>query len=161
MQLARTRLVLENARAAIQALAFQDTLQDNLIANHLTEYLLVVFYAEVEDFIEKTVFEKIRSNGNSEIAAFISEMGRSQIKRIKKSELADTLKAFSPLKRDRFNASVDESVVMKYQNFILNRHNISHINNSVTISWTDVQEIVDVGENILEKFQEAIEQNDQ
>ncbi len=152
MRLERTRLVLEKSQAVVS----QGQLGQDIFASYITEYILIVFYSEIEEMIQKFIFEKLESQGESEIANFICSMARAQIKRIKKSELSDTLGYFSKHKKDYFNKELDEQKIAKYQNFILNRHNTAHANGSVTVSWSDVQEIAEVGEEIVRKFKEAL-----
>jgi len=154
MRLNRTRLVLEESQAVI---ASRQPGQ-GVVANYLTEYILIIFYSEVEENLKIIIGNKLKSSSNAEIANFITSKLESILNRVEKKELCKTLLYFGEEKKRAFIAEVDESTMTKYKGFIANRHNVAHVNKTVETSWLDVQSIADIGESVLGAFQEALEE---
>lgn len=153
MKLNRTRLVLEEAKRVL----VDHLVQQSPMASYLTEYILIIFYSEVEEKINETTYKFIGNAISSPaISDFLYKSKKSILQRIKKGELCDTLELFGKNKKTIFLSLITESEFQQYQNFMINRDKVAHSMGDVTISWLEVQKIADVGEKIIKCFIEAL-----
>lgn len=152
MRLERTRLVLENSQAVISSAK----LEQDVFANYVTEYILIIFYSEIEEKIKGIIGAALKGASNESISDFLTNTLDTIIKRIDKKELCKTLSYFGEDKKEAFVAAVDSSVFSKYQSFLNNRHNVAHLGKTVEVSWSEVQEIADIGESVLSAFQTVL-----
>lgn len=155
MRLERTRLVLEKSQAVVSGAK----LEQDAFANYVTEYILIVFYSEVEEKIKEIIGDALKKSSNESISDFLTTTLDTIIRRIDKKELCKTLSYFGDGKKNAFVAGIDEAIFSKYQSFLNNRHNVAHVGKTVEVSWSDVQEIVDVGEAVLSAFNAALKVN--
>lgn len=149
----RTKLVLDKAKKSSDEL----TQDKELIQGYLTEYILIVFYAEVEEKIKIVLHDAISKASNESIAHLISNSIEIIAKRLCKKDLAKTVKYFGKENLEKFNETVDEQSVQRYGNFIANRHCIAHPGQTVSVSWIEIQEICTIGEHIIGAFKEALD----
>lgn len=142
----KTRLVLENVRSAVG-----DIKPERLaIKNYFAEYILVIFYSEMEEKLKGIFYEKLKNGSNEETASFIEQNMGHIMKRLKKSEICDMLRHFGRKRCNYFNELLEEAIFQKYQNYIQNRHAVAHAAHSINTSLEELEEIADVGEKILE-----------
>jgi hypothetical protein len=155
MRLERTRIVLEKSQAVVSSAA----LEQDVFANYLTEYILIIFYSEFEEAIKIIIGDVLKSSSNENIADFLTTTLDTIIKRIDKRDLCKTLVYFGEDKKSSFIAEVDASIFSKYQSFLNNRHNVAHAGKAVEVSWTEVQKIAEIGETVLSSFKKSLEVN--
>ena len=163
MELNQTRLVLERARfLAKQARLVErdDIAQVRLgkqgdCVSHITKYILIVFYAEVEGSIRAIIKNALCESCDDNVANFlINSWG---IKRIDTKNPERTLRYFGKDKARLFQDDVGDEVLTQYQNFINNRNTVAHDSQgTIETSWLEVQYIADIGESVLNAFQKAI-----
>jgi|GEM_PF-3491921 len=162
MRLEKTRLVFEESKKVVTGNTSESELVASyLVASYLAEYILIIFYAEMEEKIDKIIGNFIKKHSNSGISEFLCNLFKNRFKHIDKQKLRETLKLFGKHKGNRFdklvkNSDSADSVFSKYSNFIEARHSIAHSGVSKNISWNEASEVADIGEKILEIFEDSL-----
>lgn len=155
MQLDRTSFILEKAK-----LALSDVKNDReLISTYFTEYILITFSSEMEEKVKASLHEALSDASTEKLAEFITSTMATIFKRICKKDLAKTVGYFGAEKKEIFNHELDDRTIQEYGNFIENRHNVAHSGKTVTVSWDEIQNIVTIGEAILNAFRVSLEIN--
>jgi len=148
MHLDRTKLVLDKALAVLKVIKTDK----DLIASYFSDYILIVFFSELEEKIKESLHEALLKATTKELSVFLSTTMDTIFKRIDKKNLGKTIKYFGGSNKERFDSLLDDGTSQKYINFIENRHKVAHPGESVTVSWEEVKEVVNVGEKVINAF---------
>ncbi|HEV2078934.1 MAG TPA: hypothetical protein VGR19_03410 [Allosphingosinicella sp.] len=97
-----------------------------LIEIYLVQFLLVAFYAEVEEKIKEIVFERLKLVEDRKVAEFIFKTHEGMLKRVKKAEINDVLQKFGCGEGDVIGTCLPETNLQPYFDAITNRHKVSH-----------------------------------
>ena len=155
MHFHRTRSVLDT---------LNNISNDPFLEGYMLEYVLIVFYNELEENLKNVIGDFLEKKSDSEISNFISNNLNTILKRTEKKDLKKTLKLFSEEKAAHFDEILKqeaESLLRQYSGFIENRHNVAHSDKSITMSKTEMQEMPAVGEKIIDCFKSALNYNSQ
>lgn len=121
MRLARTTFAYEETVSHLQAVG-----RNPLIEIYLVQFLLVSLYAEVEEKLKSIVSHRLAMISDKKVAAFIEKTSEGMIRRVKKAEINDLLKAFDCGDGDMISSHVGEMNLQPYFDAITNRHKVSH-----------------------------------
>jgi hypothetical protein len=141
--------------------------KDEKMRTILAHYIVVIFYSEVEGHISSTIEDKIRKGRSDEVAKYISNAVGRHRHNNKISVIMDNFKdpktyenAFLKAYNNPFilNENIIHPEPVKYFNECIEaRHSIAHFSTSKTQKgWNDIQNIVIIGEYVLNKFAEFI-----
>lgn len=129
----------------------------------LSHFVIVSFYAEVEGCISNIIEDKIRKGRSDEVAKYISNAVGRHRHNNKINIIIDNFKGTNTyentfLKTYNKPFILNENIIhpepVKYFNECIDaRHSIAHFSTSKTQkSWNDIQNIVVVGEYVLDNF---------
>lgn len=131
MYLARTTFAYEEASAHLERVG-----SDPLIENYLVQYLLVSFYAEIEEKIRDIMCERISSITDRKVSHFVTTMNEGMFRRVKKTEINDVLYTFNCGDGDLISEYLNQMNLQPYFDAITNRHKVSHDQgSSMTLSY--------------------------
>lgn len=122
----------------------------------VAQYLSVIACAEVEETVADAVRVRLNSATDAGIANFISTTQDKMIRRIPKSDLAETVRTFGDECKEIFNAQCDPAAVSYYSRMIDARHATAHPG-SPKISMEDVRKGIGATTTLLNTFAKAIE----
>lgn len=126
-----------------------------LISSYLAQVAAVTFYAEMEQRLHEIVKSRLMIAGDEKLAHFIGKTKESIVKRVKKSEIADTAAMFGDQCKVSFSNKFTDAEITIYTNIIIDRHQSAHgSGGGVTIS--DVKVAFPIAERILDALSEAI-----
>lgn len=159
--LLKTELVLDDCREHL--LATKNL--DSAIASYLTQYVAVIFCAEMEQNVKKIfndLLEKRVTNlSDKELKEFIN----NQLKRLKsssldKGDIADYIKNFSVSAKERFNEHLQEKdrEISNYSNVVKRRHLVAHTSEQNQVSFSELEKAVEAAKTILNAMQIALQQ---
>ncbi|WP_146184093.1 MULTISPECIES: HEPN domain-containing protein [unclassified Caulobacter] len=155
MRLLRTAMVLEVAERHLQNEAANSP-DFALVSNYLAQVATVTFYAEMEQRLHEVVRNRLMGAGDEKLAYFLAKHREALVKRVKKSEIADTAAMFGADCKDQFSSNFSDAEITIYNNIITDRHQNAHGNGGgVTIS--DVKLAFPIAERILDALSKAIE----
>jgi hypothetical protein len=121
MRLVRTQFAYEEIIAHLAGSG-----ADPLIENYFVQFLLVSFYAEVEEVIKNVVSNRLSNIRDEQVAHFILQTNEAMIRRIKKSEINDILQKFKCGDGDILAREGGDFNFQPYFDAITNRHLVSH-----------------------------------
>lgn len=137
---------------------------DSPIATYLAQYLSIVFCAEMEETIKNLFNESIENRANQLSDLELQEFIINQLKKLKQSglkkgDLADYVKNFSNLAKERFNNLLQDKdrEITVYNNMIINRHFVAHTSSVNQFSFTDLENAVQAAREILTAIQIALQ----
>jgi succinate dehydrogenase flavin-adding protein (antitoxin of CptAB toxin-antitoxin module) len=159
--LLKTELVLDDCREHLLA----TNNLDSAIASYLTQYVAVIFCAEMEQNVKKIfndLLEKRVTNlSDKELKEFIN----NQLKRLKsssldKGDIADYIKNFSVSAKERFNEHLQEKdrEISNYSNVVKRRHLVAHTSEQNQVSFRELEKAVEAAKIILNAMQIALQQ---
>jgi len=155
MKLEKTRLVFEDSQRVVS----DNELESESVASYLAEYILIIFYTEMEEKIAEIIEKFLEKHSNSGIAKFLSNTFKKRFKRIDKG-LRETLGLFGRHKETKFNTLAHNDstkpVFAEYLNLIEARHSVAHSGMTKNISWAEASKAANIGEKILEIFEDSL-----
>lgn len=121
MRLTRTTFAYE---AVLQHLTSVG--RNPLIEIYLVQFLLVAFYAEVEEKLKLIISARLNEIADRKVASFIYKTSEGMIRRVKKAEINDLLQKFDCGEGDVITRLVGDINLQPYFDAITNRHLVSH-----------------------------------
>jgi hypothetical protein len=121
MLLARTSFALDEIEGFLA-----DAGSNPLIESYFVQYLLVAFYAEVEEHVKAIISDRIKDIGDRKVAAFVFKSNEAMLKRVKKAEINDVLQKFDCGEGDVISGLLEGVNLQPYFDAITNRHLVSH-----------------------------------
>jgi hypothetical protein len=143
MSLTRTRAALELIEAHVDA-----SKPDSFIVSALTQFVAVVFYAEMEERVGESISTQLHEFTNSPIGHFLTNNMEKIIRRVPKSDISDVVSSFGEKFKEAFNTKISDKEVSFYSNVITARHNIGHRQGS-NITLDDVRRGLEAADKIL------------
>lgn len=154
MQLIRTSFIIETAERHIAGIE-QTNLDRTAISIYLARTAAISFFGEMEERVKSVVAARLRDGGDGKLANFLSKTNEGVLKRMKRSEIADTVALFGDDCKITFKEILGEEDLTKYHNVISDRHETAHgIGGDVTLA--EVREAVAIGERILIALRDCI-----
>lgn len=121
MFLSRTTFAYEETLSHLR-----DVGRNPLIEAYLVQYLLVSFYAEVEERIKEIITVRLSEINDRKVASFIFKSNEAMIKRVKKAEVNELLGKFDCGEGDIISGMLQDMNLQPYFDAITNRHLVSH-----------------------------------
>lgn len=129
--LLRTRSALEECRQHINETGSTGT----EIESFLSQYLLVVLCAEMQEEMYRVVELRASKCGDDEMCCFVLASSKKILRSVKFGELSGFVGGFGPDRKTRFSCALNDQAVFQYNSAIENRHSIAHRNGAqVTLS---------------------------
>lgn len=126
-----------------------------LIQSYFSNYLSVLFYAEVEQIVRNILEDRLSQINDKKVSMFINHGSGKLFARVKKNEINDLLKMFGCGDGDLLSQYVDDSEVQRYSAIILDRHLTSHGNGS-NVTIPQIEAAVPCAEKIFAAFEQII-----
>ncbi|MDD2723704.1 MAG: HEPN domain-containing protein [Methylovulum sp.] len=163
--LLKTELAVENCKNHLR-----DTNSlESPIEHYLTQYLSIIFCAEMEETVKRLFDESVRQKmvnlNDEELKGFINnQLERLKASSLKKADLADYVKHFSDQAKQRFNSHLQEKdrEITIYSNVITSRHRVAHTsrpNNPNQLTLPELEQAVEAAREILKAVQIALQSN--
>lgn len=134
------------------------------IANYLTQYLAIIFCAEMEEMIKqlfnKCVEQRITYLSDSELKEFINnQLKRLKSSSLKKPDIADYMKLFSEDAKERFNNELQnkDKEINSYANVVNSRHAVAHTSSPNQVTFSELENAVAAAREILKAVQFALQ----
>ncbi|MDX2083243.1 MAG: hypothetical protein SFV53_04585 [Rickettsiales bacterium] len=152
MKLEKTRSKLEHFKEIISKIKRTDP-NYFVFLNYITEYIVVIFYAEIEDCVQKIVSNRLQQAGLSvEGISFIE-------KNLRRNYNNDLLRIVEDFKGKHDKKSFEKLThFQKFKNLIELRHCIAHARQEARpqMTWQEIQDIAKVGENMMKNLIKSI-----
>jgi len=127
----RTKAVFEDCVTHIK----EQNLSGTPIESYLVEHILIVFCAEVQNEIYKSIEQYAFTLADKKLEYFVKAACQKLFRSPKKSEISGLLGMFGEFTQKKFNSLIDDSQVTYYSVAVSARHDIAHKNGSkMTIS---------------------------
>lgn len=152
MKLEKTRSIIEHFKEIILKIEKSDPNYFTFL-NYVTEYIVVIFYAEIEGYVKTIIQDKLRSAGLSDEGVSFMEKNlrhnyNNQVQIIVEDFKGKTEKEkFEKLKH-----------FQEFKNLIDMRHYIAHHRKAARSpkTWEEIQGIAEIGEDILKNLAHII-----
>lgn len=150
--LQRTRLALDNCKEHLSSLPSQNP----DVENYLTQHILVLLCAEVQQAIYSTLDDRTKITGDAEVQSFASFAGRRVVRGVEKTELAGFIGMFGEEKKNQFATLLAEEDVTIYGNAVSSRHKIAHNTQGANITFRELEKAVDAACKMINAAREAL-----
>jgi len=127
-----------------------------VIESYLTQHILVIFCAEVQQLIYEILNNRASLSGDEGLESFVVVSGKRVFRSVQKDSIASLAECFGKDAKDKLNASVDDEDVTIYNNAVRGRHDVAH-SYGVTISFQEVKNAAGAAIKILKAFEVAIQ----
>lgn len=118
------------------------------IESYLTQYLLVVLCADMQQEIYMLSERRASSAADNGLSSFVASSSRKILRSIGKSDIANYVGLFGAECKDRLNSQLTDAEVTIYNNAVSRRHEVAH-NLGTQITFTEFKEAVRIAEKIL------------
>lgn len=125
------------------------------IESYLTQYLLIVLCAEVQQEIYRLTENRASLTNDPAISSFVNASTRRVLRSVGKKEIATFVEMFGSGCKSKLNSRIDDSEVTVYNNAVGSRHDVAH-NFGSQISFRELKEAVVIAEKLLEAAAHAI-----
>lgn len=126
-----------------------------LIEIYLVQFLLVAFYAEMEEKIKDIILSRLRIIEDRKVAGFIFKTHEQMLKRVKKAEINDVLQKFGYGEGDVISDCLPDLNLQPYFDAITNRHKVSH-DDGAAMTLEDFAKALPCAEAILKAVELAL-----
>ncbi|HEX7048035.1 MAG TPA: HEPN domain-containing protein [Gammaproteobacteria bacterium] len=130
--------------------------RDTEIEAFLTQYLLIVFCAEVEQIVHGLVREMADSSEDVKLASFTKGAMRNVLRGVKKEQLSGLLGLFREAGKTEWSEALTEQDVSRYSSAIGARNDVAHAHGA-TMTFREIKEAVECTYRILESFKVVLE----
>ena len=127
------------------------------IENFLTQHLLIITCAEIEKAIKEMIIAQARDRCSDDFQTFIQSCLNATFRGMQSSEIAGLLKRFGTARKQRFLELVDKRASAKYDNIVVNRHNIAHGSGS-NLTFREAVEFYSRGLSVIESLSTALQE---
>jgi len=121
----------------------------------LSQYLLVVLCAEMQEEIYRIIEIRASRCGDDEICSFALASSRRILRSVKVAELSGFVAGFGQGRKDRFSSALDERAILQYNSAVDNRHAVAH-KSGAQVTLMDIKEIISSATLVLESVMAAI-----
>lgn len=127
------------------------------VKNLFSEYLVVVFYSEIENEFLEIIKSKINTSSDKYVAQFISKKLNNILKRTSLRDLKDTISHFDESLSEIFVELATEEHLRNYENFISSRHAVAHKSQAINTTFEEiVKNMLPCGRAVLEAFKNSL-----
>lgn len=126
------------------------------IEAYLTQYLLILISATVEEEIEKIVAMRASKTKDKHIESFVNSCCGDMFKSFSSGQIAGILGRFGPEYKEKFKKKVSGLKAQQlYDNIISNRHSTAHKSGS-NVSFHELVNSYEQGHIVLDAFSEIM-----
>jgi len=125
------------------------------IESYLTQYLLVVLCADVQQELYRLAEARASIANDQSLASFVAASSRKVLRSVGKKEIASFVEMFGSECKNKLNGRVDEASVSMYSNAVGYRHDVAHKQGS-SISFRELKDAVRAAEHLLMATSEAL-----
>ncbi|MEP6756426.1 MAG: HEPN domain-containing protein [Chthonomonadales bacterium] len=125
------------------------------IESYLTQYLLVVLCADVQEELYRICEERAKLANDEAMFTFISASSRKVLRSVLKHEIAGFVGMFGQNEKLTFNKIIDDETVTKYNNAVSNRHDVAH-KTGTQVSFSELKEALVAAQDILQAVELAL-----
>lgn len=118
------------------------------IEYYLTQHILIVFCAEMQNEIYSAVEKKGKVTNRCEIESFLKAASSKILRSVQKTDISQFIGFFGQEVKDKFNAEINDKSSTIYNNAVKKRHDVAHKQGS-QISFQELKEAVRAGAEIL------------
>ncbi|HVZ84170.1 MAG TPA: HEPN domain-containing protein [Terracidiphilus sp.] len=152
--LLRTKSGIEDCARHLSATATSGT----EIESYLTQHLLVVLCAEIQQEIYGIVETRATASGDTALSSFAVASARKTLRSIKKSEIVGFVRMFGVDANSQIALSIDDAEVNFFNNAVEDRHGVAH-RQGAQITFHELIRAVAVAEKLLEAVQTCLGQS--
>ncbi len=150
-KLIRTTAAVEDCRRHLDATESLGT----EIESYLTQYLLVVLCAEVQQELYRIVSERAALANDAALSSFVVASCQRVLRSVGKKEIATFVEMFGPDCKRRLNDIIEDSEVTAYNNAVSSRHDVAHKQGS-QVTFAEMRKAVAAAEKLLSATTTAI-----
>jgi len=147
----RTRAAIEDCEIHMQSTGTYGT----EIEAYLTQHILVLLCADVQQEIYKMLDERATLAGDEEIRRFVSASGEKILRSVNKGDIAAFMELFGAHVKEKFNALLEDSDVTIYSIAVGNRHKVAH-RQGAQVSFREVKRATDAASKLLVAVRTAL-----
>jgi hypothetical protein len=125
------------------------------IESYLTQYLLVVLCADIQQEIYKLTEARAALAADVVIQSYVGTTTRRVLRSVKKEDLSKFVALFGAGKKEQLNAALDDEDVTIFNNAVSNRHDVAHCAGS-QITLLELKKALSISEKILAAIKNAI-----
>jgi hypothetical protein len=149
--LLRTKSAVNDCEKHLSATGCQGT----EIESYLTQYLLVVLCADIQQEIYKLTEARAALAADEVIQSYVGTSSRRVLRSVRKEDLSKFVALFGTARKDRLNTSLEDADVTIFNNAVGNRHDVAH-NSGSQITFHEFKAALGASEKILGAIQLAI-----
>ena len=147
----RTKLAVEDCEKHLSATGCLGS----EIESYLTQYLLVVLCADIQQEIYKLAEARAALAADVVIQSYVGSTTRRVLRSVKKEDLSKFVALFGAGKKEQLNAVLDDVDVTIFNNAVSNRHDVAHSAGS-QITLLELKKALFISEKILAAIKNAI-----
>lgn len=147
----RTKAAIENCSMHLDSTNSRNT----EIESYLTQHVLVVLCAEIQQEIYLQLETRAHLNGDSELKNFAVASGKKILRSVSKKDIANFVGMFGLRAKEHLNENVDDAEVTLYNNAVSKRHDVAH-SNGTNITFSELINIIDSAEKLMLAIGDAI-----
>jgi len=125
------------------------------IESYLTQYLLVVMCADVQQEIYRIAEERASTARDLALSSFVAASTKKVLRSVGKREIATFVEMFGPDCKAKLNSGIDDADVTVYNNAVCFRHDVAH-NQGSLITFAELKRAVAVAEKLLTATAQSI-----
>lgn len=149
--LLRTQLAFDNCKQHLD----KTSAWDSEIESYLTQHVLVIMCADVQQEIYKVVEKRVEKADDAALKRFTIATCKRVLRSIGKSEVAGFVGHFGEDAKAHLNQQMDEAAVTIYNNAVLNRHDVAHSNGS-NITFRELEGAISAARTLISVVSDAI-----
>jgi len=151
VSLLRTNAAIEDCERHLESTESYGT----EIESYLTQHILVLFCAEIQQEIYKMLNERASFSGDEGIRQFVAASAPMILRSVQKDHLANLAALFGQDAKEQFNSMLDDKDVTSYNNAVRDRHDVAH-KHGAQVSFEEVRKAVESAIRILESLRMVI-----
>ena len=126
------------------------------IESYLTQYLLVVLCAGIQQEIYQLSEERASVANDAALSAYVSASARRVLRSVGKEEIAKFVGMFGAETKAKLNSLVNEADVAVFNNAVNNRHEVAH-KQGAQLTFRELKDAVLIAEKILSAIAQSLE----
>ncbi|EDW8956981.1 TPA: HEPN domain-containing protein [Salmonella enterica] len=147
----RTKAAMETCRGHLETSQMWNT----EIESFLTQHILIILCAEVQQEIYYALEVRAHLNGDSELKDFAVASGKKILRSVGKKDIANFVGMFGTRAKNHLNERVEDHEVTLYNNAVTKRHDVAH-NTGTNITFRELSEILRSAEKLIIAIGDAI-----
>lgn len=126
------------------------------IESYLTQYLLIVLCAGIQQEIYKLSEERASVANDAALSAYVSASARRVLRSVGKEDIAKYVGMFGAGTKAKLNSLINDSDVAVFNNAVNNRHEVAH-KQGAQLTFRELKDAVVVAEKILSAIAQSLD----